>query len=155
MSPFLCSCLGKLPLTNTFVAHTLSVGYLPTCPSVEMAVCLIPGPRASSSKPRCQPPVSHPAGDFTLWGPFPSPPLKSNKPSSMLLPFSSGSWQEAPPPHFGDPSLGWERLALQTMRPSVSWDFVWGREEVVKLRRVHELGGILLPALHREEHNVK
>ena len=53
MSLLRCSCLGKLPLTNTFVAHTLSVGCLPSCPSFEMAVCLNPGPKASSLKPRC------------------------------------------------------------------------------------------------------
>lgn len=58
MSPLQRSGLRKQSSTSTCVAHRLSVGYLPVCPSVEMAACRVPGPRASSIKPRCQSPAS-------------------------------------------------------------------------------------------------
>lgn len=94
LSLFLCSCLGKLPSTNTFVAHTLSVGYLLTCPSVEMAVCLIPGPEAGSIKPRCQSPVSQQQETSSSGDPSPNTNLKNTEASNIPLTFSCGFWLE-------------------------------------------------------------
>lgn len=75
MSLLRCSCLGKLPLTNTFVAHTLFVGCLPSRPSVETAACLNPRPKDSSLKRRCRlrtiwlRETDHPLGTLLLTSP--------------------------------------------------------------------------------------
>jgi hypothetical protein len=75
ISLFWCSCLGNLPSTNTCVTHTLSVDYLPMCPSVKMALCPVPGPEASPVKLSCQSPASlwqeaAPSGDPSPHLPF-------------------------------------------------------------------------------------
>lgn len=96
-SLFWCFCLEKLPLTNTFVAHTLSVGHLPTCPSVEMAMSLIPGPKASSIKPRCQPPVSWLQETLPSQDSFLSPPLENTEsPAHSWLFYLVPAWRYYP-----------------------------------------------------------